>query len=37
MIILGLSATMLVASTLASLQLLLGIDVRRHAKAELHF
>jgi len=37
MIILGLGAIALVASTLAALQLLLGIDVERHAAAERLF
>jgi len=37
MIVLGLSATLIVASTLAALMLLLGIDIERHAAAERLF
>lgn len=37
MIVLGLSATLIVASTLIALIMLLGIDVERHAAAERLF
>lgn len=37
MIVLGLGAVLLVASTVAALRLLLGIDVERHAATELLF
>jgi hypothetical protein len=37
MIVLGLSATLLVASTLAAFRILLGIDVERHAAAQRLF
>ena len=37
MIVLGLSATLIVASTLTALMLLLGIDVERHAASERLF
>lgn len=37
MIVLGLGATLLVASTLAALKLLLGIDMERHAALDLTF
>jgi hypothetical protein len=37
MIVLGLGAMMLVASTLAALKLLLGIDMERHAAAQRLF
>ena len=37
MIVLGLSATLIVASTLAALILLLGIDVERHTTAKRPF
>jgi len=37
MIVLGLGAMVLVASTLAALRLLLGIDVERHAASERLF
>ena len=37
MIVLGLGAVLLVASTVAALRLLLDIDVERHAATELLF
>lgn len=37
MMVLGLGATLIVASTLAALMLLLGIDVARQAAAERLF
>jgi hypothetical protein len=37
MIVLGMSATLIVASTLVALIMLLGIDVERHAASERLF
>ena len=37
MIVLGLSATLIVASTLIALVMLLGIDIERHAAADRLF